>query len=212
MRYPRPNLAKTIVPQPYGLLLATLGVMSLVGCNQPASTVNPPPEPSPVASPVVEVPNSPEATTTPSPSITSLGQEPRSDESNPYQEQVEVQLEMAHLGLGLGDYEQTHGAYIDYMNGGMVDSLELSLDEGMDYAIVGVCDEDCTDLDLTLLNGNGDAISNDSEPDDFPLVSVTPDRTGTYVLEVDMYACADEPCFYGVGIFAKPIPLSGIYQ
>lgn len=81
------------------------------------------------------------------------------------------------------------------------DTWTFWLDGGVDYTIVGVCDEDCSDIDLTIIDDDGDVIDEDILEDNFPIVSVSPRRDAAYTIEVDMYECDVEPCYFGIAIF-----------
>ena len=81
------------------------------------------------------------------------------------------------------------------------DSWTFWLDGGNDYTIIGVCDEDCGDIDLTLLNDDDDVIDEDVLEDNYPIVSVSPRRDAAYTIDVDMYECDVEPCYFGIAIF-----------
>jgi hypothetical protein len=94
-----------------------------------------------------------------------------------------------------------------YRYGGLDDGAEerlgVELKGGNTYMIVGVCDEDCDDLDLFLTSANGDLIDSDIEPDDVPMLTATVRRDGTYFLRVKMHSCSIEPCGYGIAVFAQ---------
>lgn len=79
--------------------------------------------------------------------------------------------------------------------------VTVMLTAGVHYTFVGVCDDDCDDLDLVLSDARGDALAADTDPDDTPLIAFTPRRTGTYSLHVYMTSCNNEPCAYGVGVY-----------
>jgi hypothetical protein len=81
------------------------------------------------------------------------------------------------------------------------DSWTFWLDASQDYTIVGVCDEDCGDIDLTLYDDDGDMVDEDTMTDDYPIVSVSPRRDAAYTIDVDMYDCDVEPCAFGIAIF-----------
>ncbi len=81
--------------------------------------------------------------------------------------------------------------------------FELQLEAGKTYIIVGVCDGDCSDLDMALTTASGEDVSSDYEEDDVPMVTVEVPRNATYNLMVRMAACSVEPCGYGVGVFAS---------
>ncbi len=83
------------------------------------------------------------------------------------------------------------------------EDLNLTLEAGVSYILVGVCDNDCPDIDLALLDEAGNEIDSDYENDAVPMVEVTPSITRSYRVHVYMAACTSEPCFYGVATFAQ---------
>jgi hypothetical protein len=85
-----------------------------------------------------------------------------------------------------------------------IKSFPLILEEGKEYRFAAVCDKDCFDLDLALLDSAGVHLTSDQLPDEFPLVSYVPETTGEYRLEVFMVACALEPCGYRIASYSKP--------
>lgn len=86
------------------------------------------------------------------------------------------------------------------LNEGENEELELELTAGS-YLIIGVCDADCTDLDLQL-TADGEEIVSDFEADDTPVLEVDVEEGGVLTLRVDMATCSSGPCSYGIGIFA----------
>ena len=72
-----------------------------------------------------------------------------------------------------------------------------------DYLVTGACDNDCNDLDLRLKTATGTVVDRDEGSDYWPEVSVTPTRSQNYSIEVDMYDCDVEPCYYGLALFEK---------
>jgi hypothetical protein len=89
------------------------------------------------------------------------------------------------------------------LNQDATQAITLSLEIGREYHILGACDNDCTDVDLALFDASGRQVSIDAAEDDYPVVSVSPPRSGTYRVVVSMAKCSSEPCRYGVGVFAK---------
>ena len=83
------------------------------------------------------------------------------------------------------------------------ESLTVSITSGYSYAIVGVCDNDCNDIDLHLYDGNNNLIDFDIDNDDTPVIVVSPRQSGEYRLRVAMVRCSDSPCYYGVGLFNR---------
>ena len=121
---------------------------------------------------------------------------------NEFEAQVEAQLE-AVAATFYPDYTLVYEPYVDAMETGITHSLTVVLEGGVDYTIVGVCDQDCSDLDLELFDGNENSIGADYETDDLPVVGVTPAWTSEFTLDVHMSGCSTEPCYYGVGVFAN---------
>jgi hypothetical protein len=68
---------------------------------------------------------------------------------------------------------------------------------------VGVCDNDCSDLDLVLYDADGDQVDSDVQTDDVPIVQVTPRETMRYRVKVLMPTCKTNPCWYGIGVYGK---------
>jgi hypothetical protein len=121
-----------------------------------------------------------------------------------YLTEVRRQLVGAGMVLGLGDFELTHhtkvGKIYWYQPGAV---LTLDLDRGREYAIVGVCDRDCRDVDLVLHDGVGRLIDEDTGTDDYPLVRVLPRYHDRFAVRVIMHDCRARRCSYGVGVFGK---------
>ena len=79
--------------------------------------------------------------------------------------------------------------------------FSLSLQSGMEYRIIGYCDDDCDDLNLALYDSDGDLIEEDVLMDAAPLLSFTANTSGRFEVEVAMVTCHLEPCGFGVGVF-----------
>jgi hypothetical protein len=113
----------------------------------------------------------------------------------------QFQERMSESGFRLAEETRTGS-----LGAGQRESLTATLRSGVEYMILGVCDNDCTDVDLRLYDELGSEVDTDLEVDDYPIVSATPSRSGEYRIEVAMVTCSTEPCFYGVGIFSKGAP------
>lgn len=116
-----------------------------------------------------------------------------------WMQQVAAQLDAVVDALdteGLTPAGDPHGGALGE---GANEDLELELTAGS-YLIIGVCDADCSDLDL-VLSADGDEIASDYEPDDTPVLVVEVEEGGTLTLTVQMAACSSGPCRYGIGVF-----------
>lgn len=78
--------------------------------------------------------------------------------------------------------------------------IQVTFSGAGSYQLIGVCDTDCKNLDIQLLDANGKEVTKDVEDDDFPIVGV--EASGTYTARVTMVACAGS-CAFGVKAFAK---------
>ena len=119
-----------------------------------------------------------------------------------WREQVTEQVDHAAKLLKERGYSKTDifDGSLDHDASG---SLTLSLRAGRQYALLGVCDVDCNDLDLRLYGLNDIEIESDVEEDDVPVIMITPERDGKFRLKITMVECETSPCFYGVGLFVK---------
>jgi hypothetical protein len=132
---------------------------------------------------------------------------------NEYEEQVLAQLEIAADVFIEGGYEPLiwdSGALAE----GETDLHTVTLSAGFSYALFAVCDVDCSDIDLSLFDGMGDLIVEDTEIDDAPVIEFTVTGSGDFTLDVTMFECSTEPCYYGVALFgwsgdAPAVPVAG---
>lgn len=122
---------------------------------------------------------------------------------NQWRSQVESYLKQAAKTLTERDYEQTHETQIGSLHDDENDAFTLTLHAGTKYALVGVCDNDCKDLDLVLYDADGNQVDADIQNDDYPLVQVTPSETQRYRVKVIMADCRTNPCWYGIGVYGK---------
>lgn len=120
-----------------------------------------------------------------------------------YQEQVDEMLNTAEIVARSRGYSTTHYRHHGRLNSGEYRNVTLQLDKGVEYMIVGQCDEDCSDIDIWLYDESDNQIDEDTLSDDTPVVIVTPRWTGRFSYTIKMYACSIEPCYYGVGVYGR---------
>jgi hypothetical protein len=100
-------------------------------------------------------------------------------------------------------YTMSHDIYMGRLDDDANTNLTLNLDAGKMYEIWGVCDQDCSDIDMVLYDDNDNEIDSDLLTDDKPLVEVTPLHSGRFRIKVTMANCRANPCRYGVGVWSK---------
>lgn len=107
---------------------------------------------------------------------------------------VAAQLDAASSEMGL-----TPGARVSgrLAQGGR-QMTNLQAPGGATY-FIGVCDENCRDLDLIVRDASGREVDRDEEIDDVPIVAIET-TAGTYTVEVSMADCTGQ-CHWGVGVF-----------
>ena len=79
-------------------------------------------------------------------------------------------------------------------------SFQTTLNQGTAYAIVAVCDDDCSRLQLTLLTPSGSEIAKERNSESLPTLHFTPPTTLSYGIRVVMEGCRWNPCWYAVAV------------
>lgn len=74
----------------------------------------------------------------------------------------------------------------------------VNLQAGARYSFVGVCDADCSNVDLELLKGDtGEVVGSDLLDDDIPVVHYAPTANGRYFVRLILHNCTQAPCYIG---------------
>jgi hypothetical protein len=120
-----------------------------------------------------------------------------------WQEQVNTQLRQMQAVLEERGYQRSGEVQTGATASGDPESISLTLRGGQEYVIAGVCDDDCSDLDLRLYDRGGNELAEDIELDAWPILEYAPSASGDFRVQVVMVTCSVSPCFYGVGLFAK---------
>ena len=123
-------------------------------------------------------------------------------DSAQWEKQVRVKLAALAVLMGIADATMSHDPYIGSLRNNTYTDLTLTLHKGVNYALVGVCDTDCDDLDIKLYNDDGQLVGQDTKPDNTPIVGVVPAHTQEFTLRMVMSRCNNNPCFYGVGVYS----------
>jgi hypothetical protein len=86
-------------------------------------------------------------------------------------------------------------------------SFQTTLLQGTTYAILAVCDDDCSRLQLTLLTPSGSEVAKDRSSESLPMLHFTPNQTMVYGVRVVMEGCRWNPCWYAVAVVPLGVPL-----
>jgi hypothetical protein len=122
---------------------------------------------------------------------------------NTYQQQIIRQLTQAATAVQGQGYAADRAPVMGSLNDDAQEGVLIQLNAGMHYAILGVCDNDCTDVDLRVFDPLGNMIGEDILVDDHPVVEFTAGTTGQYRANVIMATCNTNPCYYGVQVYAR---------
>ena len=120
-----------------------------------------------------------------------------------YQGQADHYLRTAYDALLADDKYRLEESLYGDLDSSDDETFRIQLRSGRSYAILGACDDDCEDMDLFLMDRNGNELDSDTEVDSFPLIAITPSYSGSYQVRVKMYECTVEPCFYSVGVYRR---------
>lgn len=124
------------------------------------------------------------------------------------QELLRIQMER-RSGPAYADLEGHGYTLFDVPKVGLLEpddsaSFPMFLPPGAQYVIMGVCDDDCQDLDLAVMKGSQE-MERDTTADDWPLVELTPVLNPNYQLTVTMYRCSTPSCGYQISVWTRPI-------
>lgn len=121
-----------------------------------------------------------------------------------YIAEVYLELDRVEEALVRGGYEQSHSHVVDKLDRDASKTYPVSLDRGLDYAIVSVCDSDCDDVDVHVIDENGNQVGADRAADDLPVIALTPAWSGAFSVVVTLSGCRARRCTIGIGFFAQP--------
>ena len=122
---------------------------------------------------------------------------------NSFQQQVSSYLTRAASGVVQQGYSADRDPVTGSLNGGARESMMINLTGGSRYALVGVCDNDCTDVDLRIWDPSGTKLAEDILVDDTPVLEFTATTTGQYRVSVEMATCSTNPCYWGFQVFRR---------
>lgn len=119
-----------------------------------------------------------------------------------WEEQVEDQLDAVLARIG-SDFDAVSEILIGELEPGDTDGFEVDLVRGVEYLIVGVCDADCSDIDLAVYDEDDDLVDADTESDDAPVIQFEAYANTTVWVEVSMAGCYADTCAHGVQAYAR---------
>ena len=104
----------------------------------------------------------------------------------------------------------SHRVLTGTLGAGESETAQVHTCSGTEYKAVGMCDFDCSDLDLTAYDATAEVMDSDVLPDDVPIVHFTPTACGFTTLSVEMVSC-ENSCDWGVQLYIDdPTPPSDV--
>jgi hypothetical protein len=122
-------------------------------------------------------------------------------QSSEYNRQLDEQLRQSRSTYLPAGQSLVRGPLGGSLDQGDTINYSFQLVAGRSYTILGVCDNDCSDLDITLIDPAGNQVAEDLLTDDKPVASVTARRSGRYRATISMASCSTGACFYAVAAY-----------
>lgn len=120
-----------------------------------------------------------------------------------WSDQVQGLIEAAAESFFENGYHYGGYSHEGSLDDGGSERLTVRLGAGLETQLIGACDTDCSDFDLTLYDASGKEVAADLEEDDFPIVSTRPGKDAAYTILVQMVDCTADPCHYAIQQFVK---------
>jgi hypothetical protein len=77
---------------------------------------------------------------------------------------------------------------------------EYDLKVGFYYVFIAACDSDCRDIDLALIDPDGNVVATDRDSDDTPVVAFVPAKAGRYRVRATIPDCGGiVGCYWALG-------------
>jgi hypothetical protein len=125
------------------------------------------------------------------------------------QELGEYEQQTALRVLALGAYMAGEGwTYLDgltdagMLGSGDLDGMYVTLDRGS-YLIAALCDDDCIDINIAVLDSAEELIAMDTEVDPEAMVALEVPYRQRYAVVVDMVDCAADDCVFSTVVFRE---------
>lgn len=125
---------------------------------------------------------------------------------NVYEQVVNDQLDIAEKEVTrIAASNGATATLIEQINGTLEDDgddqISLTLRPNTLYALIGACDQDCSDIDIVVHDADRNETAADREVDDVPIVTFETKPGDEYHYHLEMYECSSSICYYGVALY-----------
>lgn len=119
---------------------------------------------------------------------------------------TEVVKDLQHQARAIARGRGYTGSQV--FNGGSLEqretgTLRFALQGGERYVAIGLCDKECSDIDIGVYDEQGIEIAGDRAEDAIPIVELDPEEDTTVIFRLKMLQCDLEPCAYALGVFRE---------
>ncbi len=132
-----------------------------------------------------------------------LGAEAGAQVPDPYARNLAQRLARADDLVRAYGYSRAAGPFAGGLAQRETRRFPMTLRAGQDIRIVGVCEDRCRDLNISLYDANGYLVGQDNLPDALPVVEVRPRTTGVHEVEVTMARCLAPQCYFAFNVYAR---------
>lgn len=95
------------------------------------------------------------------------------------------------------------GEHMATLQPGTSHDWTVNLNAGAAYRFIGACDNECSNVDIQLVDPGGAVVAQDVLPDDIPVVDFTPPAGGAYQVRMLMRTCTIAPCYAGARMLSN---------
>lgn len=124
---------------------------------------------------------------------------------NVYQQQILQQLAQVEQAFVAQGFQQVSQPVTGQLGAGQYQNWPVSMSVGYDYRIIGVCDNDCGNIDLIIYDENNVQVAQDVLADATPIAAVAPAWTGAFTAQAVMQHCNVQPCYYALVLYGRPL-------
>jgi hypothetical protein len=118
-------------------------------------------------------------------------------ELEPHEQQVAVRLLAFAAIAGENDWEYYEESKMGIISVDQVEGMNVTLYRG-DYMVLGVCDDDCTDLDVVVLGSQDEIVARDVDNTAEAVVQFSVESIEHLSIKAKMVSCSTTNCAYAL--------------
>jgi len=113
------------------------------------------------------------------------------------------QLQQVEQAATQQGYQQVGQPFAGGLLQGQSWNVPAQLVAGYEYRVLGVCDQNCRDMDVAIYDESGATVAQDNANDDHPVVAVAPAANGQFTIQAQMFQCSAQPCYYALILYGR---------